>query len=115
MKAYLVQIGFGMTMFMLAGCASIAQHGGNLWTAQSSARYVYSGTQADIQAIRGPKEPDLSPVFLGRTMVFVSIFDFPLSLAVDTLLLPVDACIMTIGDKTREGADRHPKPPPEPK
>ncbi len=115
MKTIVTRLSFCLLMFVLTGCASIAQHSGKTFVGETPARYVYAGTESDIQGMRGKKDTDLYDVMFGGIGVVVAFFDMPLSFAVDTVLLPFDACIMGIGGKTRQGADRHPKPPAEPK
>ncbi len=79
-------------------------------------RYVYSGTEADVLEVL--PHTDNPHKLLGSSFdtigKVVCFFDLPLSLSVDTLLLPYDACMVTVGGRTRDGAYKNPPPPAAP-
>ncbi len=79
-------------------------------------RYLYSGTQADVHEVL-PHTHDPNR-FLGSSLdtfgKVASFFDLPLSLSVDTLLLPYDVTMVTVGGRSRDGAYKNPPPPDAP-
>jgi uncharacterized protein YceK len=128
MKMYVSPLGLSAVLLICTGCSSVIQHVGNSqWGRGPQVRYLYSGTQTDIQTITShTADSDCVLVDLfgeggnGQTLYGHSLsespfmwpavlIDLPFSFAVDTLLLPVDFCIMTIGGKNRDGSTRYPK------
>ncbi len=107
-----------MTLLISTGCASIYQHKGNQWTDQSMPRYLYSGTEADVLEVLPHTDPPPRGRLFGSSSdtigKVVCFFDLPLSLSVDTLLLPYDVTMVTVGGRTRDGAYKKPPPPAAP-
>jgi uncharacterized protein YceK len=98
-------VGVGLLLCLLSRCGTIVAHqgfGGDMPC------YVFAGVTWDVKALgetSAPSQPlEVPPVFC--------FFDLPFSLAADTVVLPYDALMVTVGGKRRNGEDRHPKPKP---
>jgi uncharacterized protein YceK len=72
--------------------------------------YVYAGVEADLRMIVAPWQPDIqghSTSGLSFIGVPMGLIDAPLSLAVDTVLLPYDVWMVTAGGRTRSYTPRN--------
>jgi uncharacterized protein YceK len=106
MNVVLSKVGLCLAVLLLSGCASITQH--------ISHQYVYSGAELDIKQMSGQTLPheDITAAMFGWMPIVFGFFDLPLSLTVDTMLLPYDACMVTIGGKQRNGTNKPPTQSP---
>mgnify|MGYP003598034347 CR=1 FL=1 len=69
--------------------------------------YVYPGTQLDSRQLAIPFWSSGDALYDGMTCMFypVPLIDLPLSFVADTLFLPYDIYMVTIGGKTRYRKD----------
>jgi len=78
-------------LLLLGGCGSIADISEN--------QRIYGGIQADARLVGEPYLPKTQPPEYFFPLVIFGILDMPLSLCVDTVLLPVTVTIaLTSGD-----------------
>jgi uncharacterized protein YceK len=94
--ASILQIAICVLPLCSHGCASIATHADKSTTRP---HHVYSGAEDDLHSIAGEGFEGK----LGGLGVAIGLFDLPFSFAVDSLLLPYDACMVTVGGKRRNG------------
>jgi len=93
-------------LLVTSGCASVLSR--QNWREPGIARYVYPGVSLDAQIIAesGGRQPDDPWGSFGVIAVPFCLIDLPLSFAVDTVILPYDVAMVTIGGKTRTGRSR---------
>lgn len=72
--------------------------------------YVYPGTQVDGRQLAIPFWSSGDALYDGMTCMFypVPLIDLPLSFAADTVFLPYDIYMVTIGGQTRYRKDSRP-------
>ena len=95
-----------------SGCASVAAKIAPLPPCPTDPRYVYAGVQGDLTCM-GYGAATLilgegmttGPRPWGFLFITLGLIDMPLSFALDTLMLPYDAYITTIGGKDRRGLE----------
>jgi len=75
---------------LLGGCGSIAD--------MATDQRIYGGVQKDVELIGHPYLPKTEPPEYFFPLIFFGILDIPLSVAVDTVLLPVTIVIAVSGD-----------------
>ena len=75
---------------LLGGCGSIADI--------STDQKIYGGIQRDVELIGSPYLPKTSPPEYFFPLVIIGIIDIPLSLVLDTVLLPVTITISATSD-----------------
>ena len=116
-RAVIRSLLLGFLILPITGCMSLSTHAAEFsdkpksgWNRVAfSAKYVYPGVQADVASIavlfdRQYMSHSTSSLMIINAPFF--ILDTPLSLGMDTLLLPYDLYMVTIGGKTRAGGDR---------
>jgi uncharacterized protein YceK len=107
-------------LLLTLGCASIAVRGSRPDPGYPYPRYVYPGVQGDVEALYFPWDKDQPwcmgglEVLLWVDLVPLFLMDLPCSFVVDTLCLPYDIYMVTVGGKTRTGEDRNARQPPAP-
>ena len=95
-----------------SGCASIGVKTASLPPNPTDPRYIYAGVQVDLTCmaygagtlILG-KGMTTGPRPFGLLFISLGLIDMPFSFAADTLLLPYDVYITTLGGKTRRGLE----------
>jgi uncharacterized protein YceK len=110
-----------LVILTLTGCASIGNmarraegeplrgsYDSYVWSQQ----YVYAGLEADLRMIVAPGQEGIAgqpQSGAAYAAVPIGLFDAPLSLAVDTVVLPYDLWMVTAGGHTRkyESRDQH--------
>ena len=105
-----VTIAVTLIAALTAGCASLIVHCSEPPEGELHPKYVYSGTQVSAEEIRRTTDYMNSPRYgydafdpLWPFAWFLLVVDFPLTLAADTLFLPYDAYMVTIGGRDRYG------------
>ena len=66
-------------------------------------QYVYSGTQSDLRSVAIPFWTSGDAQYDGMTLMFypIPLIDLPFSFIADTLFVPYDLYMVTLGGKTR--------------
>ncbi len=89
-----------------AGCASIAARS-TTDVHRPHPKFVYPGTQIDAQWVVSPfdEKGQTSGIYAGFAwpLAVAGIVDFPFSLVLDTICLPYDVWVVTVGGRTRTG------------
>jgi len=109
------QIASMLGILSVSGCASMTQRFHTCppddWACCVSPirepHYVYPGTQVDLRCLAIPFWTSGDALYDGMTMMFypVPLIDLPLSFVADTVFLPYDIYMVTIGGKTRYRKD----------
>lgn len=104
-----------LTALTLTGCASLQnrfhKYDPNDWADGVSPirepRYIYPGTQSDLRNLAIPFWSSGDALYDGMVCMFypVPLIDLPLSIVADTVFLPYDIYMVTIGGKTRYRKD----------
>ena len=104
MKTALPYVASVIVIGCLAGCSSIGVRASK---SHNSPRFLYSGVQEDVKLARAPFcRYEYQP---GKTFSMpwfitpLSVIDLPLSFVADTLCLPYDVYVVTLGGHDRHG------------
>ncbi len=98
-----------VAVVLLSGCMTMSTRSADLDHGESMPRYVYPGTQVDLALLAHPLDNYPRPGAEIFSLVFfgLALVDFPFSLVADTLLLPYDLWMVTLGGRGRRRSELH--------
>ena len=117
-----MQIGILLAGIVCTGCTSMHHRfhtcNTNDWACCVSPirvpHYIYPGTQSDLRDLATPFSTSGDALYDGMTCMFYPFFliDLPFSFIADTVFLPYDTYMVTVGGKTRYRKDIRPSGQP---
>lgn len=117
MRRRLAELLLSAPLLLACGCATFCVRTGQL--EPGNARYVYPAVEGDVSVLLYPwwekiEHQTLEGVAIWPFVAPFMLVDLPISVATDTLLLPYDLYMVTVGGKARRKEARKPPQPATP-